>query len=80
MNGRRILWTTGVRLGLIWLVILLPLSALGSIWSGGFPLWSPVRSGSQTDFVVWLLSFAVIYGLPLFSIGLMFFGRSARRG
>jgi hypothetical protein len=80
MNRRRVLWTTGVSLGLVWFVILLPLLAVGFLWGGGVPLWPPVESGSHADFEVWLLSFTVSYGLPPLSCGLMFFGRSARHG
>jgi hypothetical protein len=67
-------------LGLIWLFIVMPLMVLGVLWSGDIPLWPPAASTSQTDFVLWCLLFAVSYGLPPLSLGLMLSARSARRG
>jgi hypothetical protein len=80
MSLPRLLWSSGVSLGLLWLLIVAPLMVLGGLWGGTIPLWPPVVSGSRTDLIVWAVLFCAAYGLPPFSLALMFLGRAARRG
>ncbi len=79
MTVRRFIWLSGVSLGLIWLWMLAPMMVLGALWGGVMPVWPPVVSGSQTDFVAWALTFTAAYGIPPIAVALIVFGLRARR-
>lgn len=72
MTLTRFLWSTGVWLCLVWLLVFLPGWVLGYLWGGDVPLWPPRPSDRVLFFGV--------YGMPLVAIALLVAGRSARRG
>ncbi|WP_188064630.1 hypothetical protein [Sphingobium sp. KCTC 72723] len=62
-------------LGLFWAIVILPGMMLGALWSGSMPVWPAVVSGTDADFLHWVLLFSIAYGTPFIAGALFVFGR-----